>query len=196
MVVYRENENEDRARVEKEAKEKEFVDLEIQSLQAKMDQSEQRLKDFYGLGIVGPKYHDMVAINTIYEYFQYERCSTLGEAYNLLEEERARNLIILKLDRIISQLDSIRKNQYTIYTAIQKGNDIASGISNSTRTLSKKMDNIERKNQDYKQELKKLQESSSVMAYNSERINKELHYMNRMKYLSGEYDGVFFNQRP
>ena len=41
-----------------------------------------------------------------------------------------------------------------------------------------------------------LQQSSALTAYQAERAQKELHYMNRMNYLSGKYDDVFFNLPP
>lgn len=41
-----------------------------------------------------------------------------------------------------------------------------------------------------------LQKTSSLTAYFSERTQKELAYMNRMDYLSGRNDDVFFNHPP
>jgi len=46
------------------------------------------------------------------------------------------------------------------------------------------------------QQLLELQSSSALTAYQAERTQNELHYLNRMKYLSGEYDDVFFNLPP
>ncbi len=46
------------------------------------------------------------------------------------------------------------------------------------------------------QQLLELQNSSALTAYQAERTRNELHYLNRMKYLSGEYDDVFFNLPP
>ena len=45
-------------------------------------------------------------------------------------------------------------------------------------------------------QLSALQASSALTAYQSERTQKELHYMNRMNYLSGKNDDVFFNIPP
>ena len=45
-------------------------------------------------------------------------------------------------------------------------------------------------------ELRRLHETSAINAYHTERMHKELEYMNRMNYLSGRYDGTFFNQPP
>ena len=46
------------------------------------------------------------------------------------------------------------------------------------------------------QQIKTIQQSSAFTAYQGEQTQKELHYMNRMNYLSGKYDEIFFNQPP
>ena len=41
-----------------------------------------------------------------------------------------------------------------------------------------------------------LQKTSALTAYQTERAQKELSYINRMDYLSGRNDSVFWNQPP
>ena len=38
--------------------------------------------------------------------------------------------------------------------------------------------------------------TEKVVAYNTERTQKELEYFNRMRYRLGDYDKVWFNRRP
>lgn len=189
----------DKARIEKEKSEKVFIDSEIQVAQSRLVQSQERLQEMYSLGVVYPKYRNIVMINSICEYLKSGRCSTLEGAigaYNILENEMRLDRIILQLDQVIVKLDQIKQNQYMLYSAIERGNKIASEIAQSTKELSTKLDSIQIHEQDYFQELKNLQAASSITVYNLERINKELHYMNRMKYYAGEYNGTFFNQLP
>lgn len=189
----------DKARIEKEKNEKVFIESEIHATESRLAQSEERLQEMYSIGVVYPKYRNMVMINSICEYLKSGRCSTLegpSGAYNILENEMRLDRIILQLDQVIVKLDQIKQNQYMLYSAIEQGNKIAGEIAQSTKDLSTKLDSIRVHEQDYSQELHNLQATSSITAYNLERINKELHYMNRMKYYAGEYNGTFFNQLP
>ena len=199
-LAYYDNQiKEDQKRIDKEEREKQFIVSEIRSIESSLTQSRNRLKEMYNIGIVFPKYRNMAMINTILEYLESGRCATLdgvAGAYNLLERELEMQRVIIRLDTIISQLEMIRQNQYMLYSAIEDTNRKVSGIVESTKEISKKLDDINSNSKDYTQEIHKLQATSSVTAYNLERVEKELHYMNRMKYYAGEYDGKFFNLPP
>lgn len=196
---YRRSLSDDETRVKKEESEKGLIDSEIQAAESRLAQSEKRLQDMYALDIVYPKYRNMVMINSICEYLTSGRCYTLdGEsgAYNILESEMRLDQIILQLDQVIENLDQIRQNQYMLYSAVEQGNQKADEIAQSIKALSTKLDNLQVQERNYSQQLSKLQKTSSLTAYNTERIQKELHYMNRMKYFAGEYNGTVFNQLP
>lgn len=46
------------------------------------------------------------------------------------------------------------------------------------------------------EQIEKIRQNSSITAYCAEQTQRELHYMNRMNYLSGKYDDVFDNMLP
>ena len=78
-------------------------------------QIEKNLEQLYGLNIIFPKYRNMMAICSLYEYISSGRCDTLegqAGAYNLYEMELRQNVIIGQLEKVISQLESIKNNQY------------------------------------------------------------------------------------
>ena len=96
------------------------------------------LRQFYAVGWIFPKYRDLVAVATIYEYFSSGRCTGLtgpNGAYNLYEAELRQNLIIGRLDTIIHKLDQIRQTQYVLYTELRETNriirDIRADVSKS-----------------------------------------------------------------
>lgn len=182
-------------RLQIEMNEKMFINAEIQSAKAKLKESKKRLNEMYNLGVVFPKYRNIVMINSIFESLSSGRCSSLegaNGAYNILEQEIRLDRIISQLDDVILRLSQIRQNQYLLYTAIESGNERASQIVQSTKTLSTKLDTLQMQGRDCSRELRALQATSSVSAYNLERLNKEIHYMNRMKYLSGDYKAASY----
>jgi hypothetical protein len=89
-------------------------------------ETKELLSRLYDVGIIYPKYRGIVAVTAYLEYIQSGRCDSLGEAYNLFQEEVNANKIMAKLDDVITHLGEIRDNQYLMYTAIQESNRIAS----------------------------------------------------------------------
>lgn len=83
------------------------------------------LKDLYSKGVVYAKYRNLVTIATLFEYIDSGRCFELegpNGAYNLYEAELRADIIISSLNSIISNLEAIRNNQYTLYRSIEEAN--------------------------------------------------------------------------
>lgn len=83
------------------------------------------LTKLYSQNIVYAKYRNIVAIATIYEYFDSGRCTELegsNGAYNMYEGEIRSNIIIASLSQIISDLGQIKNNQYALYEQIHRSN--------------------------------------------------------------------------
>ena len=108
------------------------------------------LSELYSVGILHPKYQDMTAVSSIYDYFDTGRTYSLTRsgndpgAYNLYEDDIKANRIITAIDigtrKISSQLNDIKKNQYSLYNAIQTSNSILAGISNELGIIANKVD--------------------------------------------------------
>lgn len=99
-------------------------------------------EDFYSLNIIYPKYRDLVSVGMFDEYLQSGRCYTLKGhegAYNLYEEEKFKEIILTKLDDIISRLDTIIANQEELANEIirsrNEANRIATTIENSLQNI-------------------------------------------------------------
>lgn len=103
------------------------------------------LEQLYSVNWIFPKYRNLTAICTIYEYFAAGRCTELtgpNGAYNLYESELRQNRIIDRLDTIISELEEIKQNQYSLYTEIRKTNKILEGISQDVKCIMESTNQI------------------------------------------------------
>ena len=105
------------------------------------EESKEVLQRLYSLDILFPKYRNLVAVSTMYEYLASGRVSALegpDGAYNLYESELRLNLIINKMDVIIQQLEDIKENQYSLYNVLKQTNvvleEIASDVSELVST--------------------------------------------------------------
>lgn len=117
--------SEDKARVERELKEKARLNATIAEMETKNAEIAKTLARLYDVDVLFPKYRNLVAVCSLYEYFISGRFTSLtgpDGAYNRYETEVRLDRIITKLDKIISQLDDIKANQYMLWDALQEGN--------------------------------------------------------------------------
>lgn len=92
------------------------------------------LSKLYSQNIIYAKYHSLVAIATIYEYFDSGRCTELegaNGAYNMYEGELRSNIIICSLSQIISDLGQIKNRQYALYEQICRSNENVTHLLNN-----------------------------------------------------------------
>lgn len=136
---------------------------------AEADNRERELKDIrsdtvsllstaYARINIHPKYRNLVAISSIYEYIDTGRCDKLegiDGAYNLYETEMRTNMIITQLDIIIDKLEEIRISQQYLYNAFQD-------VNYNIRLISLSVNNIEK--------------SSAVTAYTAKVIEHNQFY--------------------
>lgn len=119
----------------------------IKSLERPLDEARSILEKMYACDYIFPKYRNLIAVCTFYEYFMTGRVSALegpDGAYNLYEAELRQNLIINRLDNIIDQLEQVKENQFTLYQEVKKTNETLNGISKDIRNIlvtNKKIEN-------------------------------------------------------
>lgn len=164
------------------------------------------LKKIYAKDIIFPKYRNLVMVCSLYEYICAGRCDSLEGhegAYNILETEIRLDRIVSQLDQVIKHLEQIQQNQFMLYSAIQNSNQRLSQIMDSTNRMTSRLDDfyngsiqLNDQTAELNARIAELQASSALTAYYTERTQKELAYMNRMDYLSGQNDDVFFNHPP
>ena len=186
-------------RVKKENLEKEILASEISLLQKQNGESKKNLSKIYSLNIIFPKYRNLAMLCSIYEYICTGRCTSLAGhagAYNILEMEIRLDKIITKLDQIAFKLNDIRNNQYILYSAIQETNQQISQIMKSTDYVMDRLQNFKGEKEELVAKISSIEKNSMLAAYQAERVQKELQYMNRMDYLTGKDDSVFYNVPP
>lgn len=111
----------------------------IAPLTKTLEESERRLDELYARDVIFEKYRYMVAMTSMYEYFASGRVSALtghDGAYNLFESELRQNIIICELNTINRNLETIKSNQYILYSAIKKGNEMMESMMESVRDIS------------------------------------------------------------
>lgn len=87
----------------------------------------------YARNVMYPKYQNLPALTSIYEYFITGRCEELTEphgAYNMYEDEMRKDTVISQLSTVIANLEQIKQNQYMLYQQVKTIQKTASVIGN------------------------------------------------------------------
>ena len=123
-----------------------LVESKIVKMSRLLAETRVTLKNLYSLDYIFPKYRNLVAMSTIYEYYASGRCSELtgaDGAYNLYEMELRQNIIIGQLDQIVDRLDQIKQNQYMLYTELKETNSVLQNISRDVSSIMVSTKNVE-----------------------------------------------------
>lgn len=194
---------EDNKRLQAEYMEQAVLRDALAQLQAQNAESRSTLAKIYDKNIIYPKYRNLPMVCSLYEYLCTGRCSQLEGhegGYNILEMEIRLDRIIVQLDRVIASLNAIEQNQFMLYSAIQESNQIAEKIYASTQDMATHLQTLQEQNAIQGDaiiaEIQQAKKASAVTAYHTERVQKELAYLNRMNYYSGRNDSTFFNLPP
>lgn len=100
------------------------------------------LNPLYDIGIIHPKYRNMIAIASFVDYFETGRVEKLkgsDGAYNLFEQELRANIIISELKKINESLEIIKSNQYALYTELKEVRKITEQIGEEQRKRAKEV---------------------------------------------------------
>lgn len=129
------------------------------------------LLELYYLDVIFPKYRGLVQISTFYEYLYSQRCDKLtgpDGAYNLYESELKTNIIIGELQSINASLETIKQNQYLLYTEITNTNqlleDLKTDVANMHKTLKEVKSLVAISNNLQKQSLELKREGNNNIA--------------------------------
>ena len=104
-------------------KKNKIIALSVSRIKSAITNTQTELDILYASNFIYPKYRNLIAVASMYEYLDSGRCNSLegaDGAYNIYELEVRLDRIITKLDIIISNLEQIRANQYYLYTAIKE----------------------------------------------------------------------------
>ena len=91
------------------------------TLEKPLKETKENLERVYAKNIIYPKYRNLPALTSIYEYYVTGRCEELSGpygAYNLYEDEVRKDKIISQLNTVIANLEQIKQNQYKLYEQV------------------------------------------------------------------------------
>ena len=112
---------------------------EMNAFMAKpLAKTRQILEAYYSQDVIYPKYRNLPALTSIYEYLITGRCEGLTGpygAYNIYEDEVRRDMIISQLSAVIQNLEKIKQNQYLLYGEVQKIQLTTSRIEDELRQM-------------------------------------------------------------
>ena len=160
--------------MKKQKAEEDFWDKDVRETETLLKQCIHAKIQYQESKVIFPKYQDLVAYSTFYEYFETGRCNALSGpdgAYNLYESEIRQNTIISQLSTIIDSLETIKSNQYMVYTQLTKMNESLDRLNNSMdcalNTLEKTLNNIDQNISNISEYTKVSAQNSEVIAYNT-----------------------------
>lgn len=126
----------------------EIATEQYQKLCNTLEKTKSNLESLYNTGIIFPKYRNFVAVCSMYEYFGSGRVDSLegaNGAYNLYESELRQNMIINSLEKISTNLEIIKSNQYILYTELKENNEkINSTIREISNSIKLSLNSIKR----------------------------------------------------
>lgn len=127
-----------------------LVANEMEKIEDIYADTKETLDQYYNIGIIYHKYRNFIAVSSFYDYFCSGRCSKLEGhegAYNIYENERRLDKICDKLDDIIEHLESIERNQYMLFSAIQSCKFTTEKLADFIGNLDNSLQNIENSNE-------------------------------------------------
>lgn len=187
--------DEDMKKIEKELVIKKNLEDVLKKISDKRIETELRLNKIYDCNIIFPKYRNFTMVSMLYEYICAGRCDSLeghDGAYNILEVELRLDRIIVKIDQVNQKLEQIKNNQFILYSAIQDINTQFSEMIRGINAVIDCLNEIHNSVDNIDELIAAVQKKSEIEAYLMQQTYKEVTYMNRMKYYSGEYDKEFF----
>lgn len=123
------------------------------------------------LGILYPKYDNLIALTRFQEYLITGRCQALegaDGAYNLFEIECRTDMIIKKLEDISDKLEQIKENQYQLYYVMneiqENQKELQTLFSNAFEDIHYTLSSIEQQGKEANFYLNEISKNSSLTA--------------------------------
>ena len=172
-------------KVELEAQQKNaLIASSVKQLQNSFENTNKLLMKIYESDVIYPKYRNLVAISSIYEYIDSGRCNSLDGAdgaYNIYEVEVRLDKIVTNLDKVIVQLNQIKENQYYLYSALQEIKPAVESLADAIKENTDKLDSLHA-------ETTKTAVNTEVLAYVAKTIEKNQYYERNWNNMRGLVD--------
>ena len=152
---------------------KSFIEEEIKIATKMLLSLNEGRNKFYSYNIVYPKYRNLVAISSFYEYLESGRCRSLegsDGAYNIYENEIRLNHVITQLAEVINSLEQIKNNQFLIYSQLQSINTGLNSLNAKMNAALISLDSIDGTNKSIADNIDLLAKNSKAIVYNIETL--------------------------
>ena len=109
-----------------------------QTMSQAMEETQKTLDKLYAWDVIYPKYRNLPALTSIYEYLITGRCEGLTGphgAYNLYEDEVRKDMVISQLSVVIQNLEQIKQNQYMLYQQVKEIQQTTNSIEKELRQI-------------------------------------------------------------
>ncbi|MBP3805507.1 MAG: hypothetical protein J6I76_16740 [Oribacterium sp.] len=155
-----------------------------------VNQAEEMLKKcidarvaYESMNVVFPKYRNLIAYSSFYEYLESGRCETLSGvngAYNLYESELRQNMVISQLSKVLTSMEEIKANQFMVYSQLSRMNSSLVSLNSSMNKAVSSLAKIDANIKSIDDYTKQIAHNTEVTAYNTaatayySKINAEL----------------------
>ena len=154
---------------------------EINALKTRRTQAQNTLSKAYAFNILAPEYRNIYAVSSMHGYLAKGRthCLQFNEqtgdqgAYNLFENERRLDRVIMNTEEILERLDYVMQYQQ----------DLATGLQDASRRIDTLCGNVNAQLGRITGSVSNIAQNQSIIAYNTECARKELEFMNWMHIL-------------
>lgn len=151
---------------------------EINALKTRRTQAQNALRKAYSFNILAPEYRNVYAVSSIHGYLAKGRthCLQFNEqtgdqgAYNLFENERRLDRVIMNTEEILERLDYVMQYQQ----------DLATGLQDASQRINTLCGNVSTQLNRITGSVSNIAQNQSIIAYNTECARKELEFMNWM----------------
>lgn len=146
-----------------------------------LNQTEKILKFYYDKDIIYPKYRGLIPVTSFCDYLKSGVCDTLEGhegCYNKYDVEVRLDMIIYQLDEVLSELEDIKENQFTLYKEMARCNSLLSSISSDIDTLSSDMNrNYEEIKEQTIKAIRNNEQSNAMLTYYAQETSRNVEYM-------------------
>ena len=138
-------------------------DVEVQEAENTLKKCIEAKLTYESCNVVFPKYRNLIAYASFYEYLESGRCDSLSGvngAYNLYEAELKQNTVIAQLSKVLESMEDIKTNQYVAYSQLHEMNKNLHELNTSLHKAGESLGQIQGA-------AKKIAENSELTAYNT-----------------------------
>lgn len=158
-----------------------ILNIHRKKLVSLLNQTEKTLKFYYDKDIIYPKYRGLIPVTSFCDYLKSGVCEKLEGhegCYNKYDVEVRLDMIICQLDEVLSELEDIKENQFTLYTEMTRCNNLLSSISSDIDTLSSDMNrNYEEIKEQTVRGIRNNEQSNAMLTYYAQETSRNVEYV-------------------